>query len=335
MNTRIRILLISLVIVCTTLVLLWGGEATNNFSSKIIGKTVSSIAGNSTNAKKAFKDSVSENGEMSSTVLGPYTFSQDYVFPSFTIYLILDDAGEQLAHLEPFLTLPFSYTVAVIPFLPASKDTVQVLAQNNIPYIIHMPMESSIATTHYQAQIMSDDTPTVITDKLRSAIDFFSQSVPTGISHDQPRASYVAFSSGFSLPFPQAIGFNNHTGSAVSKRIEAMSVVLRFLQSRKLLYLDSKTTPDTVVPRIASDYDIPIVVRDVFLDNSTKIADIEFQLERALIIGLKHGSVRVIGHVTKPETAQVLAKWHKEILKRGGRFETLKRVYSDFYANMQ
>jgi len=63
-----------------------------------------------------------------------------------------------------------------------------------------------------------------------------------------------------------AMGANNHTGSAVTANREAMTAVLNYLDSKGLIFIDSATTGESVVPSLAKTLGYPALKRDIFLD---------------------------------------------------------------------
>ena len=58
---------------------------------------------------------------------------------------------------------------------------------------------------------------------------------------------------------PESVGINNHMGSHFTSNVRGMEMVMYELHRRGLLFLDSRTSPKTVVPKIASKYQVPFV----------------------------------------------------------------------------
>ena len=65
------------------------------------------------------------------------------------------------------------------------------------------------------------------------------------------------------------VGINNHMGSRFTASAREMRRVMRALQARDLLFLDSLTTGKSTGHSLAREFGIPSVVRDIFLDNET------------------------------------------------------------------
>lgn len=57
---------------------------------------------------------------------------------------------------------------------------------------------------------------------------------------------------------PHAVGMNHHMGSKVTEDERAMRVVLEVCKEKGLYYLDSKTTGNNVVPKLAEEIGVPI-----------------------------------------------------------------------------
>ena len=119
--------------------------------------------------------------------------------------------------------------------------------------------------------------------------------------------------------FSGFIGINNHMGSRFTQDEAGMRVVMQELSSRGLLFLDSRTIPNSVGERVASEMGVPHVGRDVFLDDQLTLLggdSVARQLALAERIATKRGYVIAIGH-PHPATVAVLQKWMAEAKQRG------------------
>lgn len=112
------------------------------------------------------------------------------------------------------------------------------------------------------------------------------------------------------------IGVNNHMGSAFTEDRSAMRTVLTTLKARGLMFLDSRTTPNTVGDATAREVGTAFAERDVFLDNAKEPAAIRESLDRAVGIARETGSAVAIGH-PYPVTFEVLAAWIPKARERG------------------
>ncbi len=76
------------------------------------------------------------------------------------------------------------------------------------------------------------------------------------------------------------VGINNHMGSKFTADAARMTLVMKELKARGLMWLDSKTTVDSAGSAAAAVVGVPYVERDVFLDNVDSVVAILEQLAR-------------------------------------------------------
>ena len=115
---------------------------------------------------------------------------------------------------------------------------------------------------------------------------------------------------------PHVSGVNNHMGSLLTTRAEPMRVVMAELAARKLFFLDSRTSAQTVAYRLARDGGVAAAERDVFLDDVAETKAIDAQLERLEALAVRHGSAIAIGH-PYPETVDALVRWIPTLEAKG------------------
>jgi len=94
-------------------------------------------------------------------------------------------------------------------------------------------------------------------------------------------------------------GLNNHEGSLITEDSIKIGTVLDVAAERKIYFVDSRTTANTKAPQAALERDMPILERDVFLDDVVNRKEILAQIYRALGIANKKGKAIIIGHVDK------------------------------------
>lgn len=104
------------------------------------------------------------------------------------------------------------------------------------------------------------------------------------------------------------IGINNHMGSRFTADRRRMDIVMRDLRARGALWLDSRTSPDSVGMEAAAAAGVPRVARDFFLDNVPDVAAINEQLAHAEAHARKTGTAVAIGH-PYDGTINALEKW--------------------------
>lgn len=116
--------------------------------------------------------------------------------------------------------------------------------------------------------------------------------------------------------FEGFVGVNNHMGSRFTEYEPGMRAVLEEIQKRGLIYLDSRTSNSTVGPRLARELGVPMLERNVFLDNENVPQKVLKQLAEAERLARKHGFAIAIGH-PRDATIKVLKTWMNDARARG------------------
>ena len=98
---------------------------------------------------------------------------------------------------------------------------------------------------------------------------------------------------------PYMRGVNNHMGSVLTSNSIAMSWVMEVIAQQPLYFLDSRTSAESVAANVASQFNIPTLVRDVFLDHEQSTEYLEQQFEKLITIAEKNGTAIAIGHPHK------------------------------------
>jgi len=212
--------------------------------------------------------------------------------------LIVDDAGYSLEELQAFLDLSIPLTVAVLPNLPHSTEAARRVLAAGKDLILHCPMEPGGGENPGPGAIYSGQSPEVI----RRLLDADFASVPG------------------------ALGMNNHMGSKATADEAVMTVVLGYLKEKGKLFVDSRTTADTAGPRIAQAMGLPILQRDVFLDDDTRENEIADWLGKGIGEARTRGSAVVIGHVQNRAVADILRVAERTLAAQGVRMARLPEV---------
>ena len=197
-----------------------------------------------------------------------------------TLVVVLDDAGGSLAELEPFLDVALPLTIAVLPRLAYSGESSLAAVTAGQEVILHQPMEP-----------LSDKDPGPGAITSQTPIEVIAHLVRENLA-----------------TVPGAIGVNNHMGSRITQDPESMAALFAALSEDGLLFLDSRTSPDTVGAAVAGEFDLRFAERHVFLDNDRD----RDSILRAFATGFERArtgeNTIMIGHVTSPALAQVLAE---------------------------
>ncbi|MBI4912249.1 MAG: divergent polysaccharide deacetylase family protein [Acidobacteria bacterium] len=196
------------------------------------------------------------------------------------VALIIDDLGYAPPELVIRLCAqPHPFTVAVLPYLEHTRESATIAHDRGKEVILHLPMEGSPGANPGQDALRLEQGEAELRGLVRKALA--------------------------EVPFRS--GVNNHMGSRLTADRMRMRWVMDELKSRRLFFVDSRTTKDTVALEVAREVGVPATQRQVFLDDDKAFAEMEKQWERALALARRDGEVVVIGHIY-PETVEALEK---------------------------
>ena len=218
--------------------------------------------------------------------------------PRPRLYLVLDDAGQAMEEFRRFSAFPGSFTVAVLPFLPYSEQIVRAASAMGHEAILHQPMEAYNGEDPGPGAIFLHNTDDEIRTILRENLE----------------------------RYPHLVGVNNHMGSRATSDERVMETVLAVVRDEGLFFLDSRTTHTSVAPILAARAGMPVLSRHFFLDHERSVTAINEQLDQALAHARRHGFAIMIGHVTVPETADILLERYGEIEQAGFEFLPLSHA---------
>jgi hypothetical protein len=161
-----------------------------------------------------------------------------------------------------------------MPFLPSTKQDAIAAHKKGHEVIIHMPMEPIRGKKEWLGPkaITTDLSDEEINNRLEQAIQ----------------------------EIPHAIGMNNHMGSKVTADERIVRLILSACKKHGLFYLDSKTNPNSVVPKIGKELGVPIIENQLFFDDVYTVSHISKQAQ-LLIKKIQDKPIMVaIGHVGAP-----------------------------------
>ncbi|MCE1197017.1 divergent polysaccharide deacetylase family protein [bacterium] len=213
------------------------------------------------------------------------------------LIIVIDDAGYSLTQLKPFLALPFPITIAVLPQVEHSAEAASLAADAGKEVVLHQPM-----------QALGGNNPG-----------------PGAIRLGMPREEVASTLAKNLDGLPQAIGVNNHMGSAATRDQPIMAAVLELVKKRGIYYLDSLTAPGTATAALCRELSIPYWERDVFLDNSGDRQSIIGALEEGKKVASARGASVLIGHVWSAELAQTLADVYPSLIAEGYSLSTISK----------
>lgn len=202
--------------------------------------------------------------------------------------IVIDDLGMQPKRLAHIAGLPGPLTFAFLPYGVELAGQVQAARARGHEIIVHLPMEP---LNH------EDPGPNALVTGLeRNEID---------------RRLHWSLER-----FGGYVGVNNHMGSKYTRDAQAMAPVIAELKARGLLFLDSRTVPDSVAADAARQAGVPTASRDVFLDFDQAPDRVRAELDRAEALARQRGAAVAIGHPHE-STLAVLAERLPGMLARG------------------
>ncbi|MEH6471377.1 MAG: divergent polysaccharide deacetylase family protein [Halopseudomonas sp.] len=184
------------------------------------------------------------------------------------IVVIIDDVGDNLNRGAAAVALPGPVTYAFLPHSPFGPQLAKRAYRSGKDVILHAPMQN----TH--------DRPLG----------------PGALTTDLDRDQFTRVLSGDVDNVPHVQGLNNHMGSLLTTLEPQMSWVMDLARQRGLFFVDSRTTADSIAWKVAQQYGIPNLQRDVFLDHEQTTEFVHQQFLRTIAIARRHGSAVAIGH---------------------------------------
>ncbi len=199
------------------------------------------------------------------------------------LVIIIDDVTSA-SQLNKISSIGLKLTPSIFPpyqFAPQNNK----LANNLEHYMVHLPMESG-----------------KVYDKQAKTLKLTDSKEQMEARIKEIRAL-----------FPMARFINNHTGSVFTANTHAMEMIYPMFKEQGFVFVDSRTTGQTAVPKIAKKYGQVYLARDTFIDNVQTINAIHKQLQFAVMMAKKRGYAIAIGHPHKTTLAALGSA--KELLK--------------------
>ena len=183
------------------------------------------------------------------------------------LVIIIDDVVSK-SQKDKILNIGYPITMAFLPPNGVQKESA-IIAQNLPFHMIHFPMQAS---------------------KNFKNIEIDTLNISDSYETIEARVKQLR------VLYPNATYTNNHTGSVFTENYEAMDKLFRALKKYNFIFVDSKTTPNSVAKELSIKYQMPYIVRDTFLDNDRSFTAIQNQLKDAIRVAKKQGFAIAIGH---------------------------------------
>ncbi|RDW18637.1 hypothetical protein CWR48_09940 [Oceanobacillus arenosus] len=219
--------------------------------------------------------------------------------------IVIDDLGNNMKGTKEILHLPIKLTVAIMPFMPSTKEDAELAYHNGHEVIVHLPMEPKKGKKSWlgPGAITSDLSDQEIRERVESAIK----------------------------DVPHAVGMNNHMGSKITEDERIMKIILEVCKENALFYLDSKTTGKSVVKKVATEMNVPVLENNLFFDAVYTTQHIKKQADLLSKQLIDHEKTIAIGHVgvPGPMTFSVL-KEYIPIYQNQAEFVSLSDLIPEF-----
>lgn len=202
--------------------------------------------------------------------------------------IVIDDMGYQQQLDEELLHLNLNLTFAFLPESPHTPEQAELAGRLGREVLLHLPMEPRDQRWDPGPGALT----LAMTPTERAAV----------FVRDLARV-------------PQAVGVNNHMGSRFTEDQAAMQDFLGLVRDRRLFFLDSLTSPDSLGYTLAREMGVRTCRREVFLDNVREPDRIRAQIRELLAVAERQGWAVGIGH-PYPQTLAALREARTEILSR-------------------
>lgn len=261
----------------------------------IVQSAVSSDNADTQNAQKT-KDlekpavqNVEKKTEQSVKNKQPQKLSKAIIGGQVMIAVVIDDMGVSVPHTRDILSLEKPITASFLTYGAANSKQVKEAKEKGFEVMLHVPM---------MPHVKADLAPVTLSPNM---------------SEDEIKNDFVQM-----LDRYKGLGMkgvNNHMGSLFTEDEKSLGYVMQVLKERNLFFLDSKTTAKSVGEKVAAEYGVPYIARDVFLDNENDYNYIMKQFHQTEKIAHMRGYAVAIGH-PRTQTYLALRDWIKDLPER-------------------
>ena len=214
------------------------------------------------------------------------------------VAIVIDDLGMSFARLKKLTALKKKLNLAFLPYAPNLEEQTRFALKEGHHLLVHMPMQPKSRKI--------DTGPIVLKPEMDSKT--LLKNLKKGL------ASFEGYK-----------GINNHMGSDFTENQAGMHLILSYLKSKNLYFLDSKTTPRSAGRSVAKDIGIDFAERDVFLDHVNELKTIQMRLKDTERVAYEKGTAIAIGH-PYIATIEALTLWVKDLDAKGIELVSLEEL---------
>ncbi|CAN5836826.1 hypothetical protein BH11PSE3_BH11PSE3_04570 [soil metagenome] len=204
------------------------------------------------------------------------------------VAVVSDDVGLDRPRSKRAWELPGPLTLSFLPYAKDLREQARAARARGHELMLHLPMEPSGRNDPGPGALLVSLTDAELRQRTNAALDSFN---------------------GFA-------GVNNHMGSRFTAFKPGMETVLRQLKGRGVMFLDSKTSAQSVGDQVAQEMGVPSIVRHIFLDDDEALDAVRRKLAEAEAVARRQGFVVVIGHPHEA-TLQALGEWLPSVSSKG------------------
>jgi uncharacterized protein len=204
------------------------------------------------------------------------------------IAIVIDDVGLDRPHSKRAWELPGPLTMSFLPYAKGLREQARDARAHGQELMLHLPMEPVGR---------ADPGPNALLVMLGEA---------------ELRARVTAALDSFD----GYVGVNNHMGSRFTAFKPGMETMLRLLRQRGLLFLDSRTSAQSLGNSLAQEMGVASLTRNVFLDDDMSIDQVRRKLAETEGVARRQGFAVAIGHPHEA-TLQALSEWLPGIAAKG------------------
>ncbi len=204
------------------------------------------------------------------------------------VAIVIDDVGIDRPRSKRAWELAGPLTMSFLPYAKDLREQARTARARGHELMLHLPMEPNGRNDPGPNALLVSLPDSELRQRTVAALDSFD---------------------GYA-------GVNNHMGSRFTAFRPGMETVLRQFKGRGLMFLDSRTTAQSVGDQLAQEMGVPSIVRHVFLDDDESLESVRRKLAEAEAVARRQGFVVAIGHPHEA-TLQALGEWLPGLQAKG------------------
>lgn len=200
------------------------------------------------------------------------------------IAIVIDDVGADARAARRAMALPEAVSLSFLPYPDETPALAREAVRGGHQDLLHMPMEPE-----------GNDNPG-----------------PNALTTNLDSGEIVRRLDWALARVPGCSGINNHMGSLFTQDQKGLVPVMERLSDLHAFFLDSRTTPKSVVVPLARMSGVASAGRDVFLDDVETRPAIMAQLAQTQVRAREEGVAIAIGH-PHDVTLDALSDWARQL----------------------